>query len=94
MAVENVIWPRYVDAAVTRSEGRRVAKSEALEEPSVDEIAEAVQQIGYDAVIERDKAHPREWEPRGRVLVKGASDSTKNDLVQAIVAYMSILRDT
>lgn len=92
MAVENVIWPVYIDASKSRSEGRRVPLDAAVEEPTVDEIAEAVQQVGYDAVIERDVTHPREWDARGRVLVKGAEDSTKNDLVQAVAAYVGILR--
>jgi len=90
--VENVLWPAYFDAALTRSEGRRVPKELAVEEPTVDEIAEAVQQVGYDAVIERDKSYSREYETRGRVLVQGAED-TKNDLVQAIGAYVELLRD-
>jgi signal recognition particle subunit SRP19 len=90
--VENVLWPAYFDAALTRSGGRRVAADLAVEEPDIDEIATAVQQIGYDAVIERDKTYSREFEPRGRVLVKGAED-TKNDLVQAIGAYLGVLRE-
>ncbi|OVE86346.1 signal recognition particle subunit SRP19 [Natronolimnobius baerhuensis] len=91
--VENVIWPAYLDAARTRSEGRRVAEDLAVEEPSVDEIAKAVQQIGYDATIERDKAYSREpWADRGRVVVRGADDS-KNDLVQAVAAYVVAMRE-
>ena len=91
--VENVIWPAYLDAALSRSGGRRVALDAAVEEPTVDEIAKAVQQVGYDAVIERDMTYPRENEQRGRVLVQGADDATKNDLVQAAAAYVGILRD-
>ncbi len=90
--VENVLWPAYFDAALTRSEGRRVPESLAVGEPTVDEIATAVQQVGYDAIIERDKTYSREYDPRGRVLVQGAEDS-KNDLVQAIGAYLGVLRD-
>ncbi len=90
--VENVLWPAYFDAELTRSEGRRVPQELAVEEPTVDEIATAVQQVGYDAVIEREKTYSREFEPRGRVLVKGADD-TKNDLVQAIGAYVELLRE-
>jgi signal recognition particle subunit SRP19 len=93
MAVENVIWPRYLDASLTRSDGRRVSLRDAIEDPEVDEIAEAVQQIGYDAVIEHDVAHPREWGANGRVIVKGADDSSKNDLVQAVAAYIHLLRE-
>jgi len=57
--VENVLWPAYFDAELTRSEGRRVPKELAVEKPTVDEIADAVQQVGYDAVIERDKTYSR-----------------------------------
>jgi signal recognition particle subunit SRP19 len=91
--VENVIWPAYLDAGLSRAAGRRVPRDAAVDDPTVDEIATAVQQVGYDAVIERDKTYPREYEPRGRVLVKGAEDSSKNDLVQAIAAYVDIIRD-
>ena len=90
--VENVLWPAYFDAGLTRSEGRRVPTDLAVDEPTVDEIADAVQQVGYDAVIEREKSYSREFETRGRVLVKGADD-TKNDLVQAIGAYVELLRE-
>jgi signal recognition particle subunit SRP19 len=90
--VENVIWPAFLDADCTRSEGRRVSKQLAVTEPTVDEIAQAVQQVGYDAVIERDKTYPREYEPRGRVLVKGADDASKTDLLGAVAAYLDVIR--
>jgi signal recognition particle subunit SRP19 len=90
--VENVIWPAFLDAGLTRAAGRRVARDQAVEDPSVDEIAEAVKQVGYDAVIERDKTYPREYEPRGRVLVKDADDATKSDLLGAVAAYLKALR--
>ncbi|WP_410765084.1 signal recognition particle subunit SRP19 [Haloferax sp. DFSO60] len=91
--VENVIYPAYLDAECSRSEGRRVAADLAVEEPTVDEIAKAVKQVGYDAVIERDKRYSREFETRGRVLVNNSDDATKNDIVQAVAAYVGILRD-
>ena len=51
-------------------------------------------QIGYDARIERDRSYPREhWRERGRVVVRGADDSTKNDLVQAVAAYVVAMRE-
>ncbi|ARS91589.1 signal recognition particle subunit SRP19 [Natrarchaeobaculum aegyptiacum] len=92
--VENVIWPAYLDADRSRSEGRRVPQDLAVSDPSVEEIAKAVQQIGYDATVERDKAYSREpWTDRGRVVVRGADDSTKNDLVQAVAAYVVAMRE-
>ncbi|MDR9430348.1 MAG: signal recognition particle subunit SRP19 [Natronomonas sp.] len=91
--VENVIWPAYLDAERSRSEGRRVPLDLAVSEPTVDEIASAVQQVGYDAVIDRDRTYPREYEPRGRVVVKGADDASKSDLLGAVAAYVAALRE-
>ncbi|MCU4718492.1 signal recognition particle subunit SRP19 [Halapricum hydrolyticum] len=91
--VENVIWPAALDATLTRSEGRRVAEDLAVPEPTVEEIAKAVQQVGYDARIERDKTYPREHEPRGRVVVTNADDATKSDLLGAVAAYLQVLRE-
>jgi signal recognition particle subunit SRP19 len=91
--VENVIWPAYLDAERSRSEGRRVPLDLAVPEPTVDEIASAVQQVGYDAVIDRDRTYPREYEPRGRVVVKGADDASKSDLLGAVAAYVAALRE-
>jgi signal recognition particle subunit SRP19 len=90
--VENVIWPAYLDEELSRSEGRRVSRSLAVEDPTVEEIAQAVQQVGYDALIERDKTYPQEYEPRGRVLVQGAGDATKSDLLGATAAYLDVIR--
>ena len=65
----------------------------AVPEPTVDEIASAVQQVGYDAVIDRERTYPREYEPRGRVVVKGADDASKSDLLGAVAAYVAALRE-
>ncbi len=91
--VENVVYPAYFDAELSRSDGRRVPTELAVESPTVDEIAKAVQQVGYDAVVERDATYSREFEPRGSVVVKGTEDTAKNDLVQAVAAYLGVLRE-
>ena len=91
--VENVIWPAYLDRELSRSEGRRVPRSTAVPAPTVDEIARAAGQVGYDVVIEREKTYPREYEPRGRVLIQNADDAGKSDLLQAVAAYVAVLRE-
>ncbi|MFB6110623.1 MAG: signal recognition particle subunit SRP19 [Halodesulfurarchaeum sp.] len=92
--VENIIWPAYFDATRSRSEGRRVPESMAVEDPDPEEIAEAVRQVGYDAVIEPDLAYPRQSrEETGRVAVENADDAGKSDLLQAVAAYVQALRD-
>lgn len=91
--VENVIWPAYFDAELSRQDGRRVSLDLAIDDPTVDEIAKAVQQVGYDAIIEREKTYPREHEARGCVIVKHADDAGKGDLLQATAAYLGALRE-
>lgn len=92
--VQNVLYPAYFDADCTRGEGRRIPTSMAVSDPTVDEIASAVGQVGYDAVVERDAAYSREsWESRGRVIVEGADDAAKTDLLQAVAAYVTAMRD-
>jgi signal recognition particle subunit SRP19 len=92
--VEKVLWPAYFDAALSRREGRRVPADLAVDAPEVDEVAAAVRQVGYEAVIERDQSYPREpWRTRGRVLVTDADDATKTDLVGAAAAYVAALRE-
>jgi len=90
--VENVIWPAYFDANLSRSEGRRVPEDLAVEEPTAEELARAVTQVGYDVAVDRDRTYPREYEPRGRVVVRGADDASKSDLLQATAAYLGALR--
>jgi len=70
--VENAIYPAYLDADGSRSDGRRVPGDLAVEDPTVEEIAKAVQQVGYDARIEREVSYSREIETRGRVMVEDA----------------------
>lgn len=92
--VENVLWPAYFDAELSRSGGRRVPDDLAVTEPTVEEMADAVGQVGYDAVVERDAAYPREhYRIRGKVVVRGADDAGKSDLVQAVGAYVAALRE-
>lgn len=91
--VENVIWPVYLDEHRSRGEGRRVPLDLAVDEPTVEEIATAATQVGYEATVDREARYPKEHEARGRVVVKGTDDTTKNDLVQAIAAYVAALRD-
>jgi signal recognition particle subunit SRP19 len=92
--VENVIYPAYLDASLSRKRGRRVPTGLAVPDPEVEEIARAVQQVGYDAVVERDVTYSREYEPRGRVLVQNADDAGKSDLLQAVGAYLGVLRES
>lgn len=63
------LYPLYFDANKTRSEGRRVSASQAVQNPLAREIVDAVQLLGLKTVFEPGKTHPRDWANPGRVRV-------------------------
>ena len=65
-----VIWPAYIDAEKSRSQGRAVSKRDAVEKPTVDEILVAAMEMGLAPEAEKEKHYPKEWwEKSGRVTV-------------------------
>ncbi|KAK0829154.1 signal recognition particle subunit [Friedmanniomyces endolithicus] len=69
------IYPLYFDSTRSRTEGRRVAKEDAVANPLAREIVDALQWVGnlrgvpLKIVFEPDKGHPRDWANPGRVRV-------------------------
>jgi len=65
-----VIWPAYFDKNLTRSEGRRVPKNFAVENPSIDKIFQIAKELNLNPVLERDTRYPsRPWRKDGRILI-------------------------
>lgn len=56
------------------AEGRRVGKHHAVEDPDIEEMAEAMSKLGLDFDAERNKAYSRDWLTKGRLRV-----ALKND---------------
>ena len=72
-----VLWPAYFDLRLSRAEGRRVPKKEAVEAPTAQMLFEAVKQLQLDCILELEKTYPRFWyRATGRVLVEPRLDKT------------------
>ena len=56
-----VLWPSYFDLTKTRAGGRRVPKAFAVQNPTSEELLEAVKSLGMGAELQADKAYPRSW---------------------------------
>jgi signal recognition particle subunit SRP19 len=66
-----VLWPEYFDRSRPRSQGRKVRKDLAINNPDVDIISKALSQLGLEHKVERDKSFPANWFSKGgRVLVE------------------------
>ena len=65
-----VVWPIYFDKSVSRLEGRKVSKKQAVEKPNIEDITKAAKSLKLNPVIEKDCCHPtRNWRKEGRVLI-------------------------
>ena len=72
-----ILWPAYFDLRLSRAEGRRVPKREAVEGPTAHMLFEAVKQLQLDCILELEKTYPRFWyRSTGRVLVEPKLDKT------------------
>ena len=73
-----VIYPLYFDSAVSRLNGRKVAKKHAVEKPSLENIAKAAKSLGLNPILEKDGFHPSTpWKKEGRILVEKKGPKTK-----------------
>jgi len=84
-----VIYPVYLNAKKTIAEGRKIGVSNAVDNPTSNEISEVCKFLGFECIIEPDKAYARDYTLRGRVRVRikdetgpfNAEIKTKNALL-------------
>jgi signal recognition particle subunit SRP19 len=73
-----VIWPVYFDKNVSRDQGRKVPKKNAVEKPTVDMIAKAAKSLGLKPKLEKNASYPgRFWKNEGRILVEKKDSKQK-----------------
>ncbi|MEM3610829.1 MAG: signal recognition particle subunit SRP19/SEC65 family protein [Thermoplasmata archaeon] len=66
-----VIYPEYLDATLSRKEGRKLKKEFCIQNPTLDNLVHALKKLHLDYEIEKDKHYPPDaYRKRGRVLVK------------------------
>jgi len=67
------IWPTYLDSTKTTRRGRRIAAADAVPEPTVQDISEALQTMGIKHAVQPFKGLPADtrsrWDNPGRVLI-------------------------
>lgn len=84
------LFPHYINSKKKISEGRRIAASKSVEDPSAEEMGMICEHFKLPYIVEFNKAYPRDWLTPGRVRVlfrneKGAlinkEITTKKDLM-------------
>jgi signal recognition particle subunit SRP19 len=87
-----VIWPAYLAAGKTKSEGRLVARKHAVKSPKIEEIGTVARTLNLEPDVEKQKAYPKaHWDKSGRVLV--TKRGSKGEIVRAIAQGIKELRE-
>jgi signal recognition particle subunit SEC65 len=83
------VYPAYLTSASSRALGRRVPKSSAVPEASLEEIVRAAQALGFQAVAEPAKQYPRQFFTyAGRVKVTKKPAVSKARFLLQLAAQM------
>ena len=86
-----IVWPTYFDLGKTRTEGRRVAKSLALQSPRMAEIEGAAAKLGLEFESIPDKGYPKTpWSKAGMLLVE--KRGSKEQVINGIAEQMQKTR--
>jgi len=65
------VYPEYINANLTRKQGRRVPLADAIENPKLAEIRLAAQKLELDFHIREDAAYTRTWfDPKGLIFIE------------------------
>mmetsp|Transcript_1635 Transcript_1635/g.4020 ORF Transcript_1635/g.4020 Transcript_1635/m.4020 type:complete len:219 (+) Transcript_1635:177-833(+) len=69
-----VVYPSYLDSTKTAKQGRRIAKEDSVDMPTISDISQALQQLNMRHVLQPHKGYPRDcttlWDNPGRVKVE------------------------
>ena len=87
-----IIWPAYFDQARTRSEGRRVSKNLAVQQPKITEVAMAVESLGLKHELASDAGYPKApWRKAGMILVekKGSKEQVIRKIANKLLKMRS-----
>ncbi|KAJ3104947.1 hypothetical protein HDU97_008695 [Phlyctochytrium planicorne] len=65
-----VVYPVYMDSSRSSRQGRMIAASAAVKDPSIVYLGECCKVLGLNTVVERNKRHPKDPLCFGRVRVQ------------------------
>ena len=81
------IWPAYFDIRYSRSDGRRVPRSQAVRDPQIDVIENAAKKLGLKPILQPGAAYSKHpWRKTGVLLVdkKGSKTEVVKMIAEAL----------
>ncbi len=87
-----VVWPAELDSNKSRSQGRRLGKSQAVQAPRLDELELAARKLSFEPQVSPNSALPsRWWEKTGYVLVK-RGDRSRSKVLKDLASEILKIR--
>ncbi len=87
-----VVWPAALDSTKSRSQGRRIPKSQAIQAPRVDELDLAAKRLSFNPEVSASSAPPsRWWEKTGYVAIK-RGDRARSKTLKELAAEIQKIR--
>ena len=88
------IYPEHIDYRFSRRLGRKISLDYAVDDPSLEEIADACKSLKIPYVIESDKCHPGNWiERKGRIRVPKMTKISKRKFLKLLAYRIKQLRE-
>lgn len=86
-----ILWPVYFDSTKTRTEGRKIPKSYAVQSPRIEELEKAVQRLGLQYQTVTNTAHSREpWRKTGSLII--SKEGSKTQIMRRIAKMLPNIR--
>jgi signal recognition particle subunit SRP19 len=90
-----ILWLAYLDSTIPRSKGRLLPKSLAVNKPTLQEVAQALEKLGYKFQIYPGKKYPPLWyEERLQGYVVVESNEKIRALAAKIAAVIKEMRSS
>ncbi len=87
-----IIWTVYLDKRLTKKEGRRVSKNEAVRNPSLEEIEKAARQAGYIVIKTNQARYPSSWWMKAGYIAIKKVDEPKTKVLKKIAKELRRMR--
>mmetsp|Transcript_8998 Transcript_8998/g.16384 ORF Transcript_8998/g.16384 Transcript_8998/m.16384 type:complete len:206 (-) Transcript_8998:64-681(-) len=91
----SVLYPSYIDSTKSHKYGRRIAKENAVERPSVVDLGEALRQLKIRHAVQPHKGFSPDaesrWDNPGRILVDMTMQPSKKQLLEEAAEMIKTL---
>jgi signal recognition particle subunit SEC65 len=81
---KTIFWLVYFDKRLTRKQGRRLSKNEAVDKLTLEQLAEAASALGFQVEMDSGAKFPAYWWDRSGRIIVNTEGQLKSKVLQKI----------